>query len=388
MLASLFEQRAIRDPGWNRWAAGDDLNLGGRRKVGEDAAMGLLAVHSAVKVISDTLATLPVDIYRETGGSRSEVLNPPTWVNNPTLDLNRIEFISQIVVSMLLRGNSYSLIVRGASGQVEELYPLHPDWVTVKRTELSRESSRTYWINGINVPADRILHIPEMMMPGAIVGVDPITSARDAIGLGIDAQTYGAKFFQQSAIPAGVIKVPGEKMSLQQARDLAQQWRGLHGGPNRSSLPAVLTGGAEYQPITITNEQAQFLETRRYTDSQVYRLFGLGNPLNTDASSNASLTYANVEQLSTDVVRYALMPRAVRIERALTALLPRPQFWRFNFDAFLRADTKTRFEAYRVANPSAVILTEDEIRELEDLSPIPGDRNAVPLPDEAQNANP
>jgi HK97 family phage portal protein len=380
MLGSLLERRALRDPAWNRWAAGDIIT--GRRQVTEDSAMGLLAVHSAVKVISDTISTLPVQIYREVGGQRTEVEKPPAWTTNPNVDLGRVEFIGQIVVSLLLRGNAYALIVRSPLGEVIELWPLHPDWVRVERTSFAATSTRRYTVNGVVVPNERILHIAGMMMPGAVAGVDPITAARDAIGLGLDAQTYGAKFFQNSAIPAGVIKHPGN-VTLEQAKELAEQWRSMHGGPHRSGMPAVLTAGAEYQPITITNEQAQFLETRRYTDTQVYRMFGLGNPLSTDTSAS-SLTYANVEQLSTDVTRYALMPWTVRVEKALSALLPRPQYWRFNFDAFLRADTKTRYEAYRVANPTAVWLTDDEIRQLEDRAPLPSPSHNIG----AADANP
>jgi HK97 family phage portal protein len=214
------------------------------------------------------------------------------------------------------------------------------------------------------------------MFPGALEGVDPITAAREAIGLGLAAQTYGSKFFAQGATPSGVIETPGV-VTMDQARELAQQWRQAHGGLNKANLPAVLTGGARYSPISITPEQAQFLETRRYTDEQVYKLFGLTHPFS--PTTGPTITYANVEQLGTDVTRFTLMPWLVRLEKAFTNLLPRPQYAKFNVDAFLRSDLRTRYESYKIGIETG-FLEVNEARAWENLDPMNTSPNIMDEP--------
>lgn len=361
MLGALFEQRAIRDPGWNAWANGDDFPRG--TTVTEESSLRLLAVYSCVRVISDAVATLPVDVYRSRGGVREEV-SKPAWVEKPSIDLDRISFLTQQMVSLLLRGNSYALVLRNAVGMVVELVALHPDVVRVTKDNRGRTR---YFVAGTEVDRSRILHVPALMVPGSPVGLDPVTFAADAIGLGLNAQTYGSAFFSQGAVPSGLIKAPGD-MTGDEAKRLRDQWLTMHGGPKKGNLPAVLTGGADYLPITISNEQSQFLETRKYTDEQIYRLFGLGSPLSGD--NGPSITYANVEQRATDVTRYTLMPWLARLELAWSSLLPRPQYVKFNLDAFQRADTNTRYQGYKTGL-DAQFLTRDEVRALEDLPPLP-----------------
>ena len=364
MLGSLFERRALRDPALDAWGRGDDLNFSPGSvagvRVDESSSMQLLAVFACVRVISDAIAMLPVDVFRGRAG-QTESLPTPVWIEQPNVDTDKVGLLVQTLVSLLLRGNAYWLVTRNRLGQIAELWPLHPDWVSVEPNGMTKR------FRFMGQPFDgEIVHIPGLLFPGAKVGLDPISAAREAIGLGLAAQTYGSKFFAQGATPSGVITSPGI-VTPDQAREFAANWKAAHSGLRNANLPAVLTGGATYTPVSITNEQAQFLETRRYTDEQIYRLFGLTHPFT--PMTGPSLTYTNVEQLGTDVTRFTLMPWLVRLEAALTRLLPRPQYAKFNLDAFLRSDLKTRYESYKVGI-DAGFLEVNEARAWENLDPI------------------
>jgi HK97 family phage portal protein len=384
MLANLFERRAIRDPALAAWGRGDDLDLAPGSSAGvrvdEHSSMQLLAVFSCVRVISDSIAMLPVDVYRGRGGE-TQSIPTPVWIDQPNVDTDRVAFLVQTIVSLLLRGNAYWLVVRNDGGQITELWTLHPDMVQVE----AQGMRKAFRIQGQRFDGE-LVHIPAMLFPGSKVGVDPISAARDAIGLGLATQTFGSKFFAQGAMPSGVITSPGI-VTPEQAKELAQSWRAAHGGVNRSNLPAVLTGGAAYTPIAITPEQSQFLETRRYNDEQIYRLFGLQHPFTPMGGS--SMTYANTEQLGTDVTRFTFMPWIVRLEGALSRLLPRPQFAKFNLDAFLRSALRDRYESYKTGIETG-FLEVNEVRAWENLDPMdtaPAEPEA-PSPDDAMRAEP
>lgn len=384
MLANLFERRAIRDPALAAWGRGDDLDLAPGSSAGvrvdEHSSMQLLAVFSCVRVISDSIAMLPVDVYRGRGGE-TQSIPTPVWIDQPNVDTDRVAFLVQTIVSLLLRGNAYWLVVRNDGGQISELWTLHPDMVQVEANGMRK----AFRIQGQRFDGE-LVHIPAMLFPGSKVGVDPISAARDAIGLGLATQTFGSKFFAQGAMPSGVITSPGI-VTPEQAKELAQSWRAAHGGVNRSNLPAVLTGGAAYTPIAITPEQSQFLETRRYNDEQIYRLFGLQHPFTPMGGS--SMTYANTEQLGTDVTRFTFMPWIVRLEGALSRLLPRPQFAKFNLDAFLRSALRDRYDSYKTGIETG-FLEVNEVRAWENLDPMdtsPAEPEA-PSPDDAMRAEP
>jgi len=368
MLARLFESRAIRDPNWASWGRGDQFYGPGSAAgvaVTEDSALQLLSVFGCIRVISDSIAMLPVDTFRRRQGLQEQLPNP-VWLDQPNVDTDRISFMAQSLVSLLLRGNAYWLVIRNPLGSPVELWNLHPDWVSVRRVRRA-QSTREYHLLG--QPFDgEIVQIPAVMLPGAIRGVDPITAARDAIGMGIAAQTFGSKFFAQGATPSGVIQAPG-MVTPDQARELASGWRAAHGGVNKSNLPAILTGGMTYTPVSVTPEQAQFLETRRYTDEQIRELFGLTHPFER-GGGGVKMTYANTEMLGQDFTRFTLMPWIARLESALARLLPRPQYAKFNLDAFLRADLSTRYDAYSVGI-AAGFLTVNEARDKENLEPLP-----------------
>ena len=376
MLKRIFERRAIQSAPWQQWAQGDDLFTSGSSagvRVTENTALSLLSVYSCVRLIADTISTFDLEAYRDSGDTRVE-LSLPRWLEQPNPETLRIDMLNQVVVSLLMRGNAYLMIVRDQTGSVRELWNLHPDEVRVTRT--APGAPIQYTIRNTPIPTDAILHIRGLSLPGSPVGMDPITYAAQGLGLGIAAQDYGATFFSQSAIPAAVIEAPG-LVAQEQVEMLRDQFMRWHSGRKNAHLPAILAGGASYKPVVgILPEQAQFLETRKFTDGQIRRLFGI-DPF---ASDESSFTYSNVEQRGLDVLRFTLRPWLIRIEQALSTLLARPRYVTFDTDSMQRADLKTRYDAYKVAIESG-FLQINEVRDLEKLLPLANQPAADPSPE-------
>lgn len=362
MIGRLFEKRVVQDPGWAAWARGDDVGMVGQaagKIVNAETALNLLAVYGCVSLISDSIATLPVHV------DGTDV--PPRWVEMPNPMADRVDFISGTVTSLLLDGNAFIAVARDGSNRVTELMLLDPQRVNVHRS------------NGeIQTHVDGVLYRGELMMirglvfPGRLRGLSPIEAARQIVGLGLGAQEQAALFFSQGAITPGVIQTSGS-LTAEQMREIRDQWLASHGGSKRSHLPVVLTGDAKWQGITMTQEQAQFLESRRYTDAQIAgQLFKVDPSMLGIPVEGTSLTYSNLEQRGTHLVRHTLLPWIVRVERAMSRLLPNGQRWRFNVDGLLRADLKTRYGSYKIASDINVatgetFLSVDEMRAFEDL---------------------
>jgi HK97 family phage portal protein len=227
--------------------------------------------------------------------------------------------------------------------------------------------NRVIWrIDGQEVEASSIWHVRAFTAPGQALGLSPIQHARQAIGLGIGAERYAAKFFGESAIPSGVL-TSDQDIKQERADQLKARWKQSHGG-NRDI--AVLGSGARFQAVTIPPEEAQFLETTRANVATIARYFGV-QPELIGGESGGSLTYANVEQRALDFLTFGLRPWLVRLETALSALLSSTTTVKFNAAALVRTDLLTRYQAHESAIRAGWKLR-SEVRELEDLAPIAG----------------
>lgn len=357
------ESRIVKDPGWTAWAAGN-APAPGSQMVDGDRAMRLLVVHGCVQLIADSIATLPIDVYRRNPDGTKTELPVPRWLDEPSPGVDRVDFLSRILCSLLLDGNAYLVPTRNANGVVVECFVLDPQNVDVHR----RPDGGVYFsANGAPITEFDVHHIRGLSLPGALKGVNPIEMARQMLSMGLAANDSAAKFFTQGAVMPGVIEAPGQ-MTREQMRDLRDAWVSAHGGVARSHLPGVLTNGATWKAVSITAEQAQFLETRRYTDAQIAgQLFRIDPPMLGIPVEGTSLTYTNVESRGIHFARHTLMPWVVRVERALGRLLPAPQFAKIKLDGLMRADLSTRYASYQTGLASG-FLTVDEVRELEDLS--------------------
>jgi HK97 family phage portal protein len=357
------EVRVVRDPGWTAWANSNGPAPGSMSLDG-DRALQLLVVYGCVQLIADSIATLPVDVFRRSpDGSKAE-LAPPRWLEEPSPGVDRVDFLNRVLVSLLLDGNAYLVPGRNANGIVTEVYVLDPSLVDVRR---GPDGRTVFVVDGLPVTEFDIHHVRGLSVPGKAKGVNPIEAARQMLSMGLAANESAAKFFSQGTVMPGVIESPGQ-MTREQMRDLRDAWVSAHGGVNRSHLPGVLTNGATWKPVTITAEQAQFLQTRRYTDAQIAgQLFRVDPTMLGIPVEGTSLTYNNVESRGIHLARHTLMPWVVRVERALGRLLPASQYARLNMDGLQRADLSTRYASYATGLSSG-FLTVGEVRELEDLS--------------------
>jgi HK97 family phage portal protein len=364
VIGRLFAKRAVQDPGWAAWARGDDVvALGdtGGQLVNTTTAMQLLAVYGCVTLIADTIATMPVHTV---GGA---ITDNPRWLERPNPDMDRVDFMGATVASLLTDGNAYIAVMRDASNRPDQLQLLNP-----ARVHCHMVDGRIVHMVDGRPYLGEMLTVRGLMLPGAMKGLSPIDHARQIVGLGLGAQDQASRFFAQGAVVPGVIQSAGN-LTKEQMREIRDQWIASHGGSRRSHLPVVLTGDAKWQGITMTQEQAQFLETRRYTDAQIAgQLFKVDPTMLGIPVEGTSLTYSNLEQRGTHLVRHTLLPWIVRLERAFTRLLPNGQQLKFNVAGLLRADLETRYRSYEIAArvqqmTGEAFLTVDEMREFEDL---------------------
>jgi HK97 family phage portal protein len=389
MFGKLLEQRVIRDPYWNMWGAGADITPYGdiQRGLNAESALRLLTVYACVKFIADSIAMLPLEVYRQTGKLRTLVDPKPRWLDMPNAEQPRQEFIGQALTSLLLEGNFYALIIRNDYGQVAELWPLHPQDVVPRRAQLGAPVIYDIHQQGVTVRTAGqfdIMHVKGLSLPGDIKGRNPIQDARESIGLGLEMQDFAEAFFKNGASLSGSIEYPVGVPA--DADNLSSQFNKMHQGSKKSNKVAVFTQGGHFNPISVNPDDAQFLESRNFTGAEIAAgLFGLHPEmigLTHGIAGGKDITYQNLESRWVELVRRALQPWMTRLEFAFSTLLPgyamNGQKARFNVDEYLRADIATRFQAYSVGIASKFMLP-NEARENEDLPPIAGgDKFEVP----------
>lgn len=332
--------------------------------VTDSSALQLTAFYAGVRLLADTIASLPWDAFRKGPSTRVEVAQP-SLLRSPHPDMTDFDWKHMMVVSLVMRGNFFGVVVeRDPLGYPTTIAPLHPDQVRLERDATTFE--KKLWIGGQRRDLADLFHIRAFTLPGCDVGLSPISMARHALGLGLEAQEYGEKWFRDGASPSSVLETDSD-LSDDQVKRVQRSWISSHGGRRR---PAVLSGGFKWKPITITPEESQFLQTRKFQVTEIARMLGIPPHMIGDVDSSSSWG-TGIEQQSIGFVTYTLRPWLTRIEAAMTNALPRGQFVKFNVDALLRGDTKSRYEAYTMA-VNGGWANPDEIRALEDLAPIPG----------------
>ena len=356
--------------------------------VNEDSALRTAAVYSCVRVISETIAQLPLNIYEYSGDGRKlapehDLYNILHHAVNP--EMTSFAFRETMMSHVLLYGNAYAQIIRDNSGRVKALYPLLPNKVDVRRSE-SGELFYTYWRNdderrrgepsGADVlPKDYVLHFAGLSFDG-LVGYSPIAIARNAIGLSLATEEYGAGFFNNSANPSGIIE---SENKIGNPELLRSTWEALYRGSSKSHRIAILEEGLKFKPVSIAPEEAQFLETRRFQLDEICRIFRV--PPHMIANLEKS-SFNNIEQQGLEYKTYTIDPWVARLEQSmwLRLLLPSEKgryFIKFNVDALLRGDHEKRMRGYSIGRQNGW-LSANDIRRLEDMDPIPdGDEYLV-----------
>jgi HK97 family phage portal protein len=329
--------------------------------VNPTTAMQHSAVWACVNLIAGSISTLPLAAYRD--GDPNPLPTLPPILRTPSAGWTLPDFTYAALQSLLLRGNCYGLIVdRAGAG----LLPSQVELLANERVQVEANSRIIWRVDGQEVDPASVWHVKAFTAPGQVLGLSPIQHARQAIGLGLGAEKWAAKFFGESAIPSGVLTTD-QDIRDDRAANLKARWKAGHQG-NRDI--AVLGNGARFQAITIAPEEAQFLETTQANIRTIARYFGV-QPELIGADSGGSLTYANVEQRAIDFLQFCLRPWLVRVETALSALLSSTTTVKFNAAALVRTDLLTRYQAHESAIRAGWKLR-SEVRELEDLPPIAG----------------
>jgi HK97 family phage portal protein len=353
------------------------------KAVTERSAMQMTAVYSCVRILSEAIAGLPIHLYRsDDDGSKEKATDHPLYFilhDEPNPEMTSFVFRETLMTHLLLWGNAYAQIIRNGKGEVVALYPLMPNRMTVDRDEdghlyyeyqTSQEEAHT--MNGSRVrlsPYD-VLHIPGLGFDG-LVGYSPIAMAKNSIGMAIACEEYGAKFFANGATPGGILEHPGVVKDPDKVRD---SWNAAFGGSSNSNKVAVLEEGMKYTPISISPEQAQFLETRKFQIDEIARIFRIPPHMIGDLEKSS---FSNIEQQSLEFVKYTLDPWVCRWEQSMQrALLTQDEkkeyFFKFNVDGLLRGDYQSRMNGYATGRQNGWMSAND-IRELENLDRIPSE---------------
>ena len=380
MLGSLFEERAVSFQ--TVWGSGDFLELENQAgtRIDQDTAFQVNAVFSAVSLISDTIATLPVDAFIRLDGQRRAFRPRPEWVTRPDIDQTKEAFYGSVIVSLLLDGNAFIRVFANRAGQVTNMVVLNPQTVEIKRNGIGRVM---YSVQGDKkmYNTEQMIHIADVVRPGHLRGVSRIEALKENFGLALALENYAARFFGQGATTQGIIEYPG-KLTAQQAKELQQGFDARHKGWKRAHKTGVLSNGATYKPTSVENDQAQFLDSRRMAVEDIARAFKIPSNLLNLPGTN---TYASVEENNRAWVTHCLRPITQKLESAFSPLLSRYEggdtaFIRFNMDGLLRADINNRYTAYSVGQQSG-FLSVNDVRRLEDLPDIDDESaNTVRVP--------
>jgi HK97 family phage portal protein len=328
--------------------------------VNPDTALRLSTVWGCVRLLADSVSTLPLAVHRD---DERAPLPTPRLLARPSADHPELsDWLWAIMASLLLRGNAWGMISDRAGGGLlpAQVDLLDPDRVGVQ----ADRGGPVIRVDGQEVDRAELFHVKAYPVAGSIEGMSPITYAKESVGLGLAAERFGAQFFGEGAVPSGVIE-SDQRINRKDAETLVSTWMIRHQGRHK---PAVL-GAAKYRQITIAPEEAQFVETQRFNVSTICRFFGI-DPRMMGGESGGHMDYSSPEMLATDYLRFTLAPWLHRLERAIsTQLLPRTQRAKFNAGGFVRATLRDRYEAHKVAI-EAGFLTVNEVRELEDRPPL------------------
>ena len=372
-LSRLFPSRA--SPKNSFWSSPYSFFFGtssSGKSVNEKTALQTTAVYACVRILAETIASLPLHTYRYSPGGKEKAQEHPLYHllhSEPNPEMTSFVFRETLMGHLLLWGNAYAQIIRDGRGRVLGLYPLLPSKMLVNRTDQGilyyqyEKDDRTHFL-----PDTEVLHIPGLGFDG-LVGYSPIAMAKNVIGMAIATEEYGAKFFANGASPGGVLEHPGV---VKDPGKIRESWNAVYQGSGNAHRVAVLEEGMKFQPIGIPPEQAQFLETRKYQLNEIARIFRIPPHMIGDLEKSS---FSNIEQQSLEFVMYTLDPWVIRWEQAISrALFSDSEKWqyfvKFNVDGLLRGDYQSRMNGYAVGRQNGW-LSANDIRELENLNQIP-----------------
>lgn len=388
-IKSLFGFGQARDKPVDKAADAGYSFLFGRttsgKPVNERTAMQTTAVYACVRILAEAVASLPLHVYEyQDDGGKKLVHDHPLYYllhDEPNPEMTSFVFRETLMSHLLIWGNAYAQIIRDGAGRVLGLYPLLPDKMDVQRDDrgniyyvYSRNSDENPMFKeygDIRLKAEEVLHIPGLGFDG-LIGYSPIAMAKNAVGMTLACEEYGASFFENGANPGGVLEHPGV---LKDPSKVRESWNSVYRGVNNAHKIAVLEEGMKYQQIGIPPEEAQFLETRKFQINEIARLYRIPPHMVGDLDKSS---FSNIEQQSLEFVKYTLDPWVIRWEQSLqrSLLLPGEKgkyFIKLNVDGLLRGDYQSRMNGYAVGRQNGWFSAND-IREMENMNPIPDEQ--------------
>jgi len=343
-----------------------------------DSALRVSAVFACVRVLAETVASLPLHIYRRGPGGQKTIARDHALYSvlhsSPFPGASSMVWRETMMAWLAMHGNAYAIVRRAKTGDAIYLQPWHPDAVKIERAGYDpRYKIRTADGQDHSVAPGAMLHIKALCLDGSqLKGLSPIAYARETIGLSMAQEKHGAALFGNGARPGGVLEVDGSLAEEDRLR-LAESWRAAHSGSGNAHRTAVLEDGVHWKPIAIPNEDAQWLESRKFGVTDIARIFRVPPQFIGDLER---ATFSNVEQQSIDFVVHTIRPFLVRFEQEINATLfvesDRDEYFaEFSVDGLLRGDTATRFQAYSVGRNWGW-LSANDIRALENQNPVDG----------------
>ncbi|MDV2503093.1 MAG: phage portal protein [bacterium] len=376
LLTSLFERRQVSLGTFDEWL---DRAFEGQPSatgtwVGPEVAMGVTAVYAAVRLLAETVASLPLIVYKRLpdGGKQRDPDHPLSEILGllPNRWQTSFEYREMMMGHLVLRGNAYGAIIPGAP--ISEIIPLHPDRVKPKFID-----GRIIYVHRPDKGGERIYLDEEIfhvkgLSSNLLKGLSPLAIAREAIAVAISTQEYGARFFGNDARPGGVLQTP-HTLEEPERENLKTSWEAAHRGTARSHKVAVLEHGMEWKQIGLTGAEAQLLESRKFQISEIARIFNVPAHMLKDLDR---ATFSNIEHLSLEFIMYSLLPWLRRWEQAIHRSLMgaetrKTHFVEFLLDGLLRGDRAARFDSYTKGIQWG-ILSPNEVRRLENMNPRPG----------------
>ena len=346
--------------------------------VDEESALKISTVYACVKVIAETIASLPLALLKElTNGDSEKAKQHPLYTvlhDVPNGEMTSFTFRELMMTNLLLWGNAYALIKRDSAGHVVELYPLKSKNMVVERDSVTDKIKYRYTNNkGLTktYTTKQVLHIPAFTFDG-VVGVSPITYAREAMGLALATEEFGARFFGNGARPGGVLEHPGV---VKDPERLRESWNKVYQGTKNSHKVAVLEEGMKYHEVGMSPEDSQFLQTRSFQITEICRIFRVPPHMIGDLSRS---TFSNIEHQSIDFVVHTIRPWITRWEQAISKSLLNDAersiyYAKFNVNGLMRGDFASRMSGYAIARQNGW-MSANEIRALEDMNRIPSDQ--------------
>nr|DAO60279.1 MAG TPA: Portal [Caudoviricetes sp.] len=349
------------------------------RRVNERSAMQMTAVYSCVRILSEAVASLPLHVYLRTDFGTEKAVKHHLYKvlhDEPNPEMTSFVFRETLMTHLLLWGNAYAQIIRNGKGEVLGLYPLMPDRMKVDRDEQGHIYYQYFVTDGdapinktsiVKLSESEVLHIPGLGFDG-LVGYSPIAMAKNAIGMAIATEEYGAIFFANGATPSGILEYPG---TIKDPEAMRESWSQGFSGTNAHKV-AILEEGMKYTPISISPNEAQFLETRKFQINEIARIFRVPPHMVGDLEKSS---FSNIEQQSLEFVKYTLDPWVTRWEQSIVRRLfseeeKKKYYVKFNVDGLLRGDYQSRMNGYATARQNGWMSAND-IRELENLDRIP-----------------